>query len=364
MSDQASSGSGSGTSKTTMRAAVLAGVGKIEVVDKPIPRAADDGVVVKVSQTCLCGSDLHYYTGHLNVGTGFTMGHEFTGVVSEVGKDVRGLVVGDKVVSPFTVCCMACFYCEIGLTCRCEKGKVYGSPVLEGAQAEYVHVPLADTTLFKAPSDVPDETLILMADIFPTGYYAATRGLGQLLPAERNRDDLTIAIIGAGPVGLCAATSAKHFNPAQLFIIDLVEDRLARAASHHGATPINLNDDPKAKILAATGGRGADVVLEVVGRADALQLAFDIARNGGVIQSVGIHGEPLPLHGNACYNKNIRLAFGRCPVRAIFADALDVLQQHHKDFDGFVDGKMSLEDAPKAYELFAARKIQKTVFIP
>ena len=347
---------------TTMKAAVLAGVGKIEVVDKPIPKAAADGVVVKVSQSCLCGSDLHYYTGHLNVGTGFTMGHEFTGVVSEVGADVKGFKQGDRVVSPFTVCCMECYYCTIGLTCRCTKGMVYGSPALEGAQAEFVHVPLADTTLFHAPEGVSDETLILMADIFPTGYYAASRGLGALSQVERDQPDLTVVVIGAGPVGLCAATSAKHFKPSQLFIIDSVADRLERAEKYHSAKAINLADNPKDKILAATNGRGADVVLEVVGNAAALQLALDISRCGAVIHSVGIHSEQLPLNGNACYNRNIRMSFGRCPVRAIFKDALDVLIAHKDDFDGFVAEKLPLAQAPKAYELFAARKIQKTVF--
>ena len=108
--------------------------------------------------------------GHIDVGKGFTMGHEFTGIITEIGADVKKFRVGDKVVSPFTVCCMECYYCRVGLTCRCEKSRVYGSPALEGAQAEYVDVPLADTTLFKAPNDVEDETLILMAVIYPSPF--------------------------------------------------------------------------------------------------------------------------------------------------------------------------------------------------
>lgn len=102
-------------------------------------------------------------SGHIDVGKGFTMGHEFTGVITALGSDVKDFKVGEKVVSPFTVCCMRCYYCRVGLTCRCEKSRVYGSPALEGAQAEYVDVPMADTTLFNAPDDVDDETLILMA---------------------------------------------------------------------------------------------------------------------------------------------------------------------------------------------------------
>ena len=145
-----------------MKAAILAGPGKIEVVDKPIPRADAESIVVKVTETCLCGSDLHYYRNHIDVGTGFTMGHEFTGTVHEIGADIKNFAIGDKVVSPFTVSCAKCYYCKVGLTCRCEKSRVYGSPALEGAQAEYVLVPLADTTLFHAPEDVADDILILM----------------------------------------------------------------------------------------------------------------------------------------------------------------------------------------------------------
>lgn len=301
-----------------MKAAVLVGPGKIEVQDKPIPKASAKSAVVKVLETCLCGSDLHYYRGHIDVGTGFTMGHEFTGIISEVGPEVKDFKVGDKVVSPFTICCMQCYYCKVGLTCRCDQSRVFGSPALEGAQAEYVDVPLADTTLFVAPPDVEDETLILMADIFPTGYYAASNAMKNLNDAEK--EDLTVVVIGAGPVGLCAVTSAKHFKPKRLFVVDSVQERLERAHTMHGATPLNLKDDPKAEILKATNGRGADVVLEIVGQADALRLAFDCVRAGGFIHSVGMHHAPLPIGGYEAYGKNVRMQFGRCPVRHLFRE--------------------------------------------
>lgn len=201
----------------TMKAVVLVGPGKIEVLDRPIPRPEADAVVVKVFEPALCGSDLHYYRGNINVGSGITQGHEFTGTVSEVGTAVQKFKVGDKVVSPFTVCCATCFYCRIGLTCRCEKSRVYGSPLLAGAQAEYVLVPLADTTLVHAPADVDDETLILMADIFPTGYYAASNAYRQMSEAER-KEGLTVVVVGCGPVGFCAITSAKYvFSLSKFF---------------------------------------------------------------------------------------------------------------------------------------------------
>ncbi len=236
---------------------------------------------------------------------------------------------------------------------------MYGSPTLDGAQAEYVHVPLADTTLFEAPEDVDDDTLILMADIFPTGYYAASNALKNL-PQEQ-KDTFTVVVIGCGPVGFCAITSAKHFAK-NVYAIDSVDSRLKRAQEKHGAKPLNLNDDPKAAIMKATNGRGADIVLEIVGQKDALRLAFDILRPGGFIHSVGMHHEMLPIGGLEAYGKNVRLQFGRCPVRALFKEALEVLREHKQDFDGFVSDHLPLSDAPRAYELFEQRKLQKVVF--
>lgn len=288
-----------------MKAVVLVGPGQIEVLERPVPTTADDAeaVVVKVFEPALCGSDLHYYRGNINVGGGITQGHEFTGTVSEVGASVRAFKVGDKVVSPFTVCCAKCFYCRIGLTCRCERSRVYGSPLLAGAQAEYVLVPLADTTLVHAPADVDDETLILMADIFPTGYYAASNAYAQMSQAER-AEGLTVVVVGCGPVGFCAITSAKHFAPKNLFCVDSVDERLERARDYHGATPLHLErDDVKGAVLAATEGRGADMVLEIVGHESALRLAFDLVRPGGFIHSVGMHHAPLPIGGLEAYNK-------------------------------------------------------------
>lgn len=138
---------------------------------------------------------------------------------------------------------------------------------------------------------------------------------------QAERDECTVVVIGCGPVGLCAVTSAKHFKPKNLFAIDSVADRLEIAESRHGAIGLNLNDDPKAAIMKATDGRGADVVLEIVGHADALRMAFDMLRPGGIIHSVGMHGPTaLPLQGYESYGKNLRLQMGRTPVRALFGE--------------------------------------------
>lgn len=200
--------------------------------------------------------------------------------------------------------------------------------------------------------------LVLMADIFPTGYFAAARFLKNL--PQRDRDEYTTVVIGCGPVGLCAITCALTMVKT-VYAIDSIPDRLAEAKKL-GAITIALDDNPAEKIKAASGGRGADVVMEVVGHADAFMLAFDMIRPWGQISSIGVHTEQLPLNGLLCYGKNVTMSFGRCPVRSLFEEALEVLVKEQKKV-AFLCGKtMSLEEAPQAYRDFEARKVQKIVF--
>lgn len=198
-----------------------------------------------------------------------------------------------------------------------------------------------------------------MADIFPTGYFAAARFLKNLSP--RDKKEFTAVVVGCGPVGVCAITAALRFVDT-VYAIDSIPDRLEIAANL-GAKPIALDDDPVGKIKAATEGRGADVVMEVVGHADAFQLCFDMTRPWGSISSIGVHTEQLPLNGLLAYGKNITMAFGRCPVRSIFEEALAMLVEEQKKV-AFLCGKtMSLEDAPQAYRDFEARKVGLALFI-
>lgn len=205
---------------------------------------------------------------------------------------------------------------------------------------------------------IPEEMLVLMADIFPTGYFAAARFLKNL--PQRDRDEYTTVVIGCGPVGICAITCALTMVKT-VYAIDSIPERLAEAEKI-GAIPIALNDNPVEKIKAASGGRGADVVMEVVGHADAFMLAFDMIRPWGQISSIGVHTEQLPLNGLLCYGKNVTMSFGRCPVRSLFEEALEVLVKEQKKV-AFLCGKtMSLEEAPQAYRDFEARKVHKIVF--
>jgi threonine dehydrogenase-like Zn-dependent dehydrogenase len=333
------------------------------VEDRPYPKIQKPtDAILKVTSTALCGSDLHYYRGHLKCPPGFICGHEFVGEIVEKGDSVSKFQIGDKVVVPFYTACQECYYCVRGQASRCSKGELFGNSVpantIDGGQAEYVRCPLADSTFVKAPTNIPEEMLVLMADIFPTGYFAASRFLKDL--PDRDRREYTAVVVGCGPVGICAITCALTMVDT-VYAIDSIPERLAEAEKI-GAKVINLNDNPVEKIKAASGGRGADVVMEVVGHADAIQLSFDLIRPWGQISSIGVHTEMFNLNGLLLYGKNVTMAFGRCPVRSIFEDALKLLVQEQKKV-AFLCGKtMSLEEAPQAFKDFEARKVHKIVF--
>lgn len=223
------------------------------------------------------------------------MGHEFTGHVTEVGKGVTSFKPGDLVVSPFTTSCGSCFYCKQGYSSRCEKCLLFGCPKLDGGQAEYVRIPTAEGTVMKAPEGIEKEALVLMADIFPTGYFAAKNAFKEL-SAEQVRES-TVVLLGLGPVGLCALVNILDYKPKHLFAVDSVESRL-KQAKDLGAEPWNFQTDREGldkRVKEVTEGRGADVVIEVVGLSPALKLGYDLLRPWGIISSVGVHNAEVSI---------------------------------------------------------------------
>lgn len=348
-----------------MKAVIFDGPYQISVQDRPVPKLLDDrDIIVKVSATALCGSELHVFRGLETTEPGFIMGHEFTGTVVQAGPDVKTVQIGDKVVSPFTVSCGTCFYCRNGLMSRCVESLLFGSKKLDGAQAEYVRVPHADGTVMKAPASISDKALILMADIFPTGFYGVKSAVS--LCPNVNVQESTIVIVGCGPVGLCAVISALDLGAKHVFAIDSIDSRLD-VARNLGAEPLNFATDKDgmvARILEVTDGRGADMVVEVVGNSPALRTAFDLVRPFGAISSIGVHNAEIPWTGNDGYGKNLRLQMGRCPVRQVFAESLSLLEKK-QDLLGFMfENEMALSDAVEGYRLFENRQVQKVVFIP
>jgi len=292
------------------------------------------------------------------------MGHEFSGTIVEAGSAVKSVQIGDKIVCPFTTSCGECFYFSIGASCRCVRSKLLGSPVLDGAQAEYIRIPDADGTVVKAPKEIDDKALVLMADIFPTGFFGATNAFNAI--GTQPPSEVTAVVIGCGPVGLCAIVSALEYKPKHHFAIDGVDSRLELARGL-GAEPLNFVKDRQAvidRIREVTDGRGADIVIEVVGLSPALRTAYDVLRPFGFISSIGVHSAEIPWDGNDAYNKNVRLQMGRCPVRSIFPEALKVLAKKQDVFGFMYEKMMPLTDAVEGYALFNEMKVQKVIFTP
>ncbi|RYO61587.1 hypothetical protein AA0113_g6536 [Alternaria arborescens] len=346
-----------------MKAVVFKGPGKVVIEDRPIPKIQDAGdIIVKVEKTALCGSELHVFRGHQPSATDFVMGHEFTGHVHEVGSSIKTLKVGDRVVSPFTTSCGECFYCTHGFSSRCVKSQLFGCPALDGGQAEYVRVPLADSTAVKAPSGIKDEALVLMADIFPTGMFAAKNGFQYSTPEEIK--DSVVVLIGCGPVALCALCNITDYKPKHILAVDSVPSRLELAKSL-GAEPWNFQTDREGldkRVKELTEGRGADIIIEVVGLSPALRMGYELVRPWGVISSVGVHNGEIPWTGNEAYNKNVRIQMGRCPVRSVFEEALESLKRHQEKLGFMADKIMPLSEALEGYDLFDKMKVQKVVF--
>ncbi|KAK2686308.1 hypothetical protein QWA68_014516 [Fusarium oxysporum] len=346
-----------------MKAVVFNGPYKISVQDRPIPQIQNSqDIIVKVNMTALCGSELHLYRGVEPTEPDFIMGHEFTGTVVALGSEVKTVKIGDKVVSPFTASCGECYYCQNGGSARCVKSQALGSPNLDGAQAEYVRVPFADGTVIKALEGIHDQALILMADIFPAGYFGVQSGV-EMMP-KLDLQDSTIVVIGCGPVGLCAIVAAAVLKPKHLFAVDSVQSRLDQAAKL-GAEPLNFmesRDKMIEQVKSVTDGRGADIVVEVVGLSPALRTAFDLVRSFGAISSIGVHNAEIPWSGSDAYNKNVRLQMGRCPVRSIFSEAMEVLKQEQDSLSFLFDNILPLSEAVRGYDLFNESKVQKIVF--
>ncbi|KAL3483330.1 chaperonin 10-like protein [Aspergillus germanicus] len=327
---------------------------RVAVEQRPIPVVQDPRMRFS--------SELHVYRGHQSSSPGFIMGHEFTGEVIEVGPEVQDFAKGDLVVVPFTVNCGRCFYCRRELSSRCVDSKLFGSPALDGGQAEYVRVPMADFSLIRAPEGIDEKKLVFMADIFPTGYFAASNAFKGMDGSAITES--TVLLLGCGPVGLFALISALEYRPKHLIAVDRVASRLQRA-EELGAEVWNFESDRKGlekRVRSLTDGRGADVVIEVVGHADALRLGFDLLRPSGRISSVGVHNEPVPWTGFEAYSKNLTIQTGRCPARSMFKEAVKLFAQKQDALDFMVADVRPLSQAPQSYDDFNHMRSQKIIF--
>ncbi len=338
-----------------MRAVVFRSEREVSYESVPDPRIdRPTDVLVRVRLTAICGSDLHVFHGResgLDAGT--VMGHEFVGEVLECGAEVSAWKPGDPVLSPFTTSCGSCFYCREGLTARCLHGELFGwvqdGRGLHGAQAEYVRVPLAESTLVSIPDGVSDEEALLLGDVLSTGYYCARRA--DIRPAG------TYVVLGCGPVGLMAVVGARELGAETLYAVDAVPERLAHAA-RLGARPLNYrSENPVAVVREATAGRGADAVLEAVGSPEATRLAIDLVRPGGTVSAVGVHTEKqFPFSPVQAYDKNLTYRIGRCPARAVLQELIPLVQRKQYDLASVISHQLPLSRGAEGYAMFDEKR--------
>jgi 2-desacetyl-2-hydroxyethyl bacteriochlorophyllide A dehydrogenase len=330
---------------------------RIDEVPDPTVSAGDDAVV-RIEASGVCGSDLHIYHGRVAIEPGFVIGHEFVGTVVEAGDGVSRVKAGDRVLGCFQTACGTCAPCRRGDYHQCDDGRVFGHGAglgdLPGAQAEKVLVPRANLTLRAVPEGMSDEVALFAGDVMGTGYHAAT----PVRPGD------TVAVLGLGPVGLCAIQAARVAGAAHVIAVDTVEDRLEMGRAF-GATPVHLTEeDPRAAVKAATAGRGVDVAIEAVGHPDALDLAIRMARNAGTVSVIGVFAERADVHMGLIWIKGLKLVAGQANVVGHLDPVLSLLASGRLDPAPLVTHHMALDEAPEAYEIYDRREALKIVLTP
>ncbi len=344
-----------------MRAVTFQGPNEVRVEDVPEPQLQHPGdAIVRIEATGVCGSDLHIYHGRVKIEPGFTIGHEYVGTVIAAGEDVQSVAVGDRVLGCFQTACGRCFFCRRGLFHKCDSSRTFGHGAvlgdLQGTQAEQALVPNADLTLRKVPVGMSDETALFAGDVMGTGYHAIADG------GMRAGD--VVAVLGLGPVGLCAVQVARASGASHTIAVDTVAERLALAESF-GAHAVHLEEgDPRAGARELTEGRGVDLCVDAVGHPKALDLAVRLTRKCGTVQAVGVYAERVELHMGLVWIKALRLCSGHANVLAHVDPVLAMMSAEVLDPTPLVTHHMSLEDAPAAYALYDRREALKIVLQP
>ncbi len=286
-----------------MKALVYLGPGKRVLTDRPSPVVElPTDAVVRVRKTTICGTDLHILKGDVpTVATGRILGHEGVGTVEQVGSAVSHFKPGDPVLISCITSCGKCESCRKGLYSHCVQGGWILGNTIDGTQAELVRIPWADTSLYRLPETADDEPFVMLSDIFPTGYECGVLN-GKVSPGA------TVAIVGAGPVGLATLLTAQFYAPSEIILVDVDEHRL-ETARRLGATQIVNSRDGHAaeRIMELSGGRGVDAAIEAVGVPQTFELCQSIVAPGGVIANIGVHGRSVELHLETLWSQNVTL---------------------------------------------------------
>ena len=286
-----------------MKALVYHGPGQRAWEDKPRPRIEQPtDAIVKITGTTICGTDLHILKGDVpTVTDGRILGHEGVGVIDEVGAAVSGFKAGDRVLISCITSCGRCEACRKAMYSHCDSGGWILGNVIDGTQAEYVRIPFADTSLYHAPAGADEDALVMLSDILPTGLECGVLK-GQVKPGD------SVAIVGAGPIGLSVLLTAQFYSPSEIIVVDLDDNRLA-VAREFGATHTVNSADGKAveSVRALTKGRGVDVAVEAVGIPATFDLCQDIVAAGGFVANVGVHGKGVLLKLDKLWSHNVTI---------------------------------------------------------
>ena len=332
-----------------MRALVYHGPDQKAWEEVPMPVIVDDtDAIVRVDAVTICGTDLHILKGDVPAVTdGRILGHEAVGTVESVGAGVKNVAVGDHVLVSCVTACGSCRYCRESSFGQCLGGGgwILGHKI-DGTQAEYVRVPFADTSTYPVPEGVADEDILMLADILPTGYEVGVLN-GKVQPGD------VVAVVGAGPIGLSAIMSARLFSPAHVVAIDLADSRL-EAAKQFGADIVvnNGREDALAIVQELTGGLGADVAIEAVGVPPTFELATQLARPGGHIANIGVHGEPVTLHLEELWIRNVTITTGLVDTYST-PTLLRLTQGGQVDAGRFITHHFTLDQFEEAYDVFS-----------
>jgi len=333
----------------TMKAVVYKGHGIVELEDRPMPAIKDErDAIVKVTLSTICSSDLHIKHGTVpRAKENTVLGHEFVGEVIETGSAVKKFKKGDRVSVSVETFCGTCFFCRNGFVNNCVEGGWELGCRIDGCQAEYVRVPIADMGMTLIPDDVTAEAALFNGDILATGYWAAS--IAELKPAD------TVVVIGAGPTGLCTLMSVKLYSPAKVIVVD-VDDHRLELAKNQGLADIIINsknEDPLEVIMRETNGRGADRVFEVAGIKSTFELAWKAARPNAIVVVVALYSEAQEIPLQLMYGKNLTFKTGGVDGNSNYAEEIMKLVQCKKiDTSCLITHKAPLNDVIHGYEVF------------
>jgi alcohol dehydrogenase len=325
-------------------------------MEKPKPKIEKEtDAIVKITKTTICGTDLHILKGDVpTVEEGRILGHEGVGIIEEVGSGVKNFKKGDRVLISCITSCGRCENCKKGLYAHCEDGGWILGHLIDGTQAEYVRIPYADTSLYPIPEGVDEEALVMLSDILPTGFEIGVLN-GKVQPGQ------TVAIIGAGPVGMAALLTAQFYSPAEIIMVDLDDNRL-EVAKKFGATQVVNSSDGKAveKIMELTGGKGVDVAMEAVGIRATFDICQEIVKPGGHIANVGVHGKSVEFHIEKLWIRNITLTTGLVNTTST-PMLLKTVQSNKLKPEQLITHRFAFSDIMKAYEVFGNAAKEKAL---